>query len=138
MMMIGNGDIITVMDARKMQIISGCKGVMIGRGCQGRPWFPAQVNHYLKTGSQLADPPRRVKLQKILLHLEEILTFYGFERGHRIAKKHLAWYAQNLLLSQEIRKSLLTATNLKSIQSLLEPAVSDPQRFACLKGGVGS
>ena len=135
---IGNGDIITVMDARKMQLISGCQGVMIGRGCQGRPWFPAQVNHYLKTGSQLADPPRGVKLQKILLHLEEILTFYGFERGHRIAKKHLAWYAQNLLLSQEIRKSLLSATTLKSIQSLLETTLSDPQRFACLEGGLRS
>ncbi|MBT07614.1 MAG: tRNA dihydrouridine synthase DusB [Rhodospirillaceae bacterium] len=132
---IGNGDITTILDAKKMQLLSGCQGVMIGRGCQGRPWFLNQVNHYLKTGSQLADPPHGVILQKILLHLEEMLTFYGFERGFRIAKKHLAWYAQNLLLSQEVRKSLLRAPNLKSIQSLLESAVNTTQRLARLETG---
>tara|TARA_Y100000588_G_scaffold288831_1_gene307317 strand:+ start:5194 stop:6189 length:996 start_codon:yes stop_codon:yes gene_type:complete len=132
---IGNGDIATVIDARHMQLMSGCKGVMIGRGCQGRPWFPGQVSHYIKTGSQLPDPPQGVKLQKILSHLEEMLTFYGFERGLRMAKKHLAWYAQHLLLSRESRRSLLSASNLQIIQSLLESTVSETQRLACLEEG---
>ena len=127
---IGNGDITTVKDARKMQFISGCEGVMIGRGCQGKPWFPAQVSHYLKTGLHLAEPSRGVKLQKILLHLEEMLTFYGFERGLRISKKHLAWYAQNLLLSQKNLKSLLSAPNIKSIQLVLESAITETQKLA--------
>jgi len=129
---IGNGDVTSVADAKNMQFVSGCKGVMIGRGSQGKPWFPAQVSYYLRTGLELAEPSHQEKLQKILFHLEELLIFYGLERGLRIAKKHLAWYAQNLLLSQQVRKSLLSAPNIKSIQLLLE---TETQRLTCLEGG---
>ncbi len=130
---IGNGDIMAVGDAKTMQTLSGCAGVMIGRGCQGRPWFPAQVSHYLRTGSKPAEPCHGVKLQKILIHLEEMLIFYGFERGLRIARKHLAWYAQNLLLPQQTRQSLLGAPNIKNIQSLLESSINESRRILSLE-----
>ena len=126
---IGNGDINTIADAKNMLHLSGCEGVMIGRGSQGRPWFPAQVNHYLKTGSYLPEPSPGLKLKKILFHLEEMLIFYGLERGLRIAKKHLGWYAQNLLLSEKVRRSLVGATNIMSIQALLESNVIETQRL---------
>src|SRR6201994_3857576 len=51
-----NGDILTEDDAAAALALSGADGVMIGRGCYGRPWFPAQVAHYLRTGLRLAEP----------------------------------------------------------------------------------
>ena len=57
-----NGDILTEDDAAEALRRSGADGVMIGRGCYGRPWFPAQVAHFLRTGARLPEPaaaPRR-------------------------------------------------------------------------------
>ena len=51
-----NGDILTEEDAAAALAQSGADGVMIGRGCYGRPWFPAQVAHYLRTGARLPEP----------------------------------------------------------------------------------
>ena len=53
---IGNGDVNTLEDAKTLLAQSGADGVMIGRGSYGRPWFPGQVTHYLKTGEEKPDP----------------------------------------------------------------------------------
>ena len=55
--MIVNGDILTEDDAAEALRRSGADGVMIGRGCYGRPWFPAQAAHFLRTGERLPEPP---------------------------------------------------------------------------------
>lgn len=54
---IGNGDVVTVEDAKDLLSLSGADGVMVGRGAYGRPWFLNQVSHFLKTGEKLSDPP---------------------------------------------------------------------------------
>ena len=54
---IANGDILTEDDAAEALRRSGADGVMIGRGCYGRPWFLAQVAHFLRTGARLPEPP---------------------------------------------------------------------------------
>ena len=54
---IANGDILTEDDAAEALRLSGADGVMIGRGCYGRPWFLAQVAHFLRTGARLPEPP---------------------------------------------------------------------------------
>ena len=120
---IGNGDINTVTDAKEMLRLSGCSGVMVGRGSQGKPWFPSQVMHYLRTGTPPREPSYQIKLKTIFRHLDDMITFYGLERGLRIARKHLSWYARSLLLSEDTRKLLLQERNAQNIQSLLETAV---------------
>src|SRR5689334_18196458 len=53
---IANGDILSLEDAKNALALSGADGVMVGRGTYGRPWFLAQVAHYLRTGTSLPDP----------------------------------------------------------------------------------
>ena len=103
---IGNGDVVTVEDAQELLNASGADGVMIGRGTYGRPWFPKQVDHYLKTGQKLADPPLAEQMQIVLRHYEDMLEHYGAHRGVRIARKHLAWYSKGLPGSAEYRATI--------------------------------
>src|SRR5271170_4734739 len=81
-----NGDILTEDDAAEALAQSGADGVMIGRGCYGRPWFPAQAAHYLRTGSRLAEPPL-VRQKAILLeHYQAMLARFGIGPGVRLAR----------------------------------------------------
>ncbi len=89
---IANGDLVTCQDAIEMLDRSGADGVMIGRGAYGRPWFPAQVEHYLKTGEILPDPSPAEQLDIVLRHYTEMLSHYGVDQGVRVARKHLCWY----------------------------------------------
>ena len=98
-----NGDINTFEDVTEALDQSGADGVMIGRGCYGKPWFPAQAAHYLRTGEKLPDPPLGEQLAVVLRHYDDILTHYGVEHGVRIARKHLGWYSKGLPGSSDFR-----------------------------------
>ena len=124
---IGNGDITTVEAAKKIIRVSGCRGVMIGRGSQGRPWFPSQVTHYLRTGSYLSEPTNQVKVRTIFQHLDDMLSLYGMERGLRIARKHIGWYGSHFLLSEQTRRKLLKSNNINDIQSLIQTTLQNFQ-----------
>jgi tRNA-dihydrouridine synthase B len=67
---------------------------MIGRGAQGRPWFLAQVAHYLKTGEHLAPPSWAEQGRIVSAHYRDMLAHYGQELGMRSARKHLVWYLE--------------------------------------------
>ncbi len=103
---IANGDINSLDDARRCLNESGADGVMIGRGAMGRPWFPRQVAHFLKTGERLSDPPLDVQLATVLSHYDEILRHYGSQTGVRMARKHIAWYSKGLYGSAEFRAAI--------------------------------
>src|SRR5690606_27254021 len=77
MPVIVNGDIESFSDVTRALEESGADGVMIGRGCYGRPWFLRQVIHYLRTGEILPDPPLEEQLATVLEHYEDMLTHYG-------------------------------------------------------------
>jgi len=98
-----NGDINTLDDVDMALSDSGADGVMIGRGTYGKPWFPAQVMHYIKTGEKLPDPTLKEQLETILSHYDAMLSHYGIETAVRIARKHLGWYTKGLHGSAEFR-----------------------------------
>jgi len=100
---IGNGDVTTVDDAQELLTVSGADGVMIGRGTCGRPWFPAQVIEFLKTGRRLPDPPLAEQHATVKEHYAGMLTHYGTQAGLRIARKHIGWYTRGLEKSAEFR-----------------------------------
>ena len=82
----------------------GADGVMIGRGCYGRPWFLAQVAHYLRTGERLPDPPLAAQKEILLAHYRDLLDpFRRASPGVRLARKHVAWYSRGLPGSAEFR-----------------------------------
>lgn len=101
-----NGDITTFDDVDRALECSGADGVMIGRGCYGKPWFPSQVIHYLKTGERLPEPPIAEQKAVLLRHYEAMLAHYGTDVGVRCSRKHIGWYSKGLPGSGEFRNGV--------------------------------
>ncbi|WP_421861697.1 tRNA dihydrouridine synthase DusB [Parvibaculum sp.] len=91
---IANGDVMREEDAKSILEASGADGVMIGRGAQGRPWFLAQVAHFLATGEKLAAPSWKVQGEIAAAHYRDMVEHYGEPLGVRVARKHLVWYLE--------------------------------------------
>jgi len=104
---IANGDVNSLQDAIEILVCSKADGVMIGRGALGRPWFPAQVRHYLQTGDLFPSPELREQKKIVINHYKAILKHYGTYRGLRIARKHLNSYLERLGISRDERRAIL-------------------------------
>jgi tRNA-dihydrouridine synthase B len=116
---IANGDILTEADAETALACSGADGVMVGRGCYGRPWFLHQVAHFLRTGQRL-DPPGLTQRKAILLeHYRAMLTYFGADAGMRLARKHLGWYTRGLPRSAEFRASVMQLNETAAVENLV-------------------
>ena len=114
-----NGDIVTVEDAAAALAQSGADGVMIGRGSYGRPWFLAQVAHYLRTGERLPDPDLAAQRDIAIRHFEETLEHYGEATGVRMARKHIGWYSKGLPGSAEFRAQVNKLVEKTAVQHAL-------------------
>ena len=114
-----NGDIESLADANRALDASGADAVMIGRGAQGRPWFPGQVAHYLKTGEMLPAPPLAEQLELVLTHYRDILAHHGIHRGVRHARKHLGWYARGLPGAAEFRARINREDDPERVRDML-------------------
>jgi nifR3 family TIM-barrel protein len=112
-----NGDILTEDDAAAALAQSGADGVMIGRGCYGRPWFPSQAAHYLRTGQRVAEPGLMQQKSVLLRHYHAMLSQFGRGPGVRLARKHLSWYSRGLPRSAEFRA---TVNRLADAEPVLE------------------
>ena len=86
-----NGDIESFDDADAALKASQADAVMVGRGAQGRPWFPGQLARYLKTGRREPPPPLGEQLALVSALYGEMLAHYGLAIGLRHARKHLSW-----------------------------------------------
>jgi tRNA-dihydrouridine synthase B len=112
---IANGDIETVDDASACLDASGADGVMIGRGAYGRPWFLNQVDHYLRSGVRLPDPPLVEQRETLLEHVDAMLRHHGARTGGRIARKHIGWYTKGLPDSARFRQMINTTQDQDSV-----------------------
>ena len=115
-----NGDIETLDDVVTALAQSGADGVMIGRGAQGRPWFLAQVIHYLRTGERLADPPLGDRLRIVRRHFEDMLEHYGTLIGVRMARKHIGWYSRGLPGGSAFRSEVNTEGDVTRVRDMIE------------------
>ncbi len=104
-----NGDIRSFDQASAALNASGADAVMIGRGAQGRPWFPGQVAHYLATGQRTCAPPLAAQLTLIDTLYDEMLDHHGLRIGRRHARKHLAWALDCAAASAGVSNDLLKA-----------------------------
>jgi nifR3 family TIM-barrel protein len=86
-----NGDVMTCEDAETALVHSGADAVMIGRGANGRPWFPGQVARYLAGGPSEAPPALPAQFELIAALYDEMLGHHGERIGVRHARKHLGW-----------------------------------------------
>jgi tRNA-dihydrouridine synthase B len=115
-----NGDILTEDDAVTALRQSGADGVMIGRGCYGRPWFLAQVIRYLTTGLRLPDPDLARQKAIILSHYNTMLDQFGRSAGVRLARKHLSWYSRGLPGSAEFRAGMNRLADAEAVFAALD------------------
>src|SRR3954449_4345298 len=115
---IANGDITTLAEADQALAESGADGLMIGRGCYGRPWFIAQVIAWLRSRRRLPAPPVSAQLAILREHYEAMLLHYGTPGVH-IARKHLGWYSKGLPGSAEFRAAVNQAEEVGKVQALI-------------------
>jgi tRNA-dihydrouridine synthase B len=114
-----NGDINTVEDAARARALSGADGVMVGRACYGRPWFPAQIAHFLGTGRHLPEPDLATQQAILLEHYDAMLAHFGADAGLRLARKHVAWYSRGLPGSAEFRAAIMRLTVAAEVVALI-------------------
>ena len=108
---IANGDVVSIASACDCLARSGADGVMIGRGCYGRPWFPRQVAAAL-SGAPVPASPSAIERRAILVeHLDAMLSHYGIASGIRNARKHIGWYLEGLPGSAEFRQRINNTTD---------------------------
>lgn len=114
-----NGDICSFDDVDRALAESGADGVMIGRGAYGRPWFPGQVGHYIRTGEKLLPPSIMQQRDIVLKHYDEILEHYGEKNGMMIARKHIGWYSGGLYDSASYRQRINTILSPKEVKEAI-------------------
>jgi tRNA-dihydrouridine synthase B len=86
-----NGDVRSFDDAVRALAASGADAVMVGRGAQGRPWFPGQLATFLSTGKRGKAPALDQQLAMTATLYDEMIVHHGNRIGRRHARKHLAW-----------------------------------------------
>jgi len=117
---LGNGDIFEADDALAMMAATGCDGVVIGRGCLGRPWLFAELSAAF-TGAPAPAPPNLGQVADIIRrHGALLAAHFGQARGMRDIRKHTGWYLHGLPAGSELRRALAMVSTLHDLDRLLD------------------
>ncbi len=116
---IGNGDIKTAFDAKRMYDETGCDGIMIGRAARGNPWIFQQIKMLIHENKEPVMPSPQEKLTGCLKHMEYAKELYGADRAVLIMRKHIATYLKGLPKAADIRKRIFTQKNYKDVHETL-------------------
>lgn len=114
----GNGDVETPQDAKRMLEETGVDGVMIGRAALGNPWMIYRTVQYLETGELKPEPSVREKMDVCLLHFERLMQLKGEVVAVREMRKHASWYLKGIRGNGKIRNiinQIETADELRAI-----------------------
>ncbi len=122
---IGNGDIFTPQDAKRMIQETGCDGIMVARGARGNPWIFRQIRHYLDTGELLPSPGLGQICQMVLRHARMQAALKGESLGMKEMRKHIAWYTAGLPHSAAIRRESNHVETLEGLSVLLSRLAAD-------------
>ena len=154
--MLGNGDIWSAEDAVEMLRRTGCDGVVVGRGCLGRPWLFADLAAAFAGRDVRVRPGLAEVAAAMRRHAELLAAHYGDElKGCRDIRKHVAWYLKGFRVGQQLRTQLALVETLAGLDDLLaeldrsqpwpgEPAegqrgrAGTPQRVALPEGWLDS
>ncbi|KIY22935.1 MULTISPECIES: tRNA dihydrouridine synthase DusB [Mesobacillus] len=107
---IGNGDIQTPQDAKRMLEETGADGVMIGRAALGNPWMIYRTVKYLETGELIGEPTAREKIDVSILHLDRLIALKNEHIAVREMRKHAAWYMKGIRGNARIRNQINECT----------------------------
>ena len=134
---IGNGDIRTGDDARRMRDETGCAGIMIARGSHGDPWMFAQARAALDGDPVPDDPEVQERFEICLEHARNAIAFeQNPERAIIDFRKHLGWYTKGLPNGRQLRTELFQASKLEHVEVLLEGYLAEHRAEALAMAGA--
>ena len=135
---LGNGDIWSGEDAVNMINQTGCAGVVVGRGCLGRPWLFADLVSAIN-GENKRVNPNLFQVREIMIRHGQLLIEYfeNEDRAMRDIRKHMAWYLKGFSVPRQIRSSLGMVSSLAQMQQLLSQVEDQPYPQAVGDGPRG-
>ncbi|MEO7126194.1 MAG: tRNA dihydrouridine synthase DusB [Nakamurella sp.] len=114
----GNGDIFRASDALDMMRETGCDGVVVGRGCQGRPWLFTELAAVF-AGEELPPSPNLAVIRALMIRHGQLLAEeMGEDRGLRDFRKHVTWYLKGFAAGSELRRRLGMVSSVDELSEL--------------------
>lgn len=117
---IGNGDIRSVYDAKRMLDETGCDAVMIGRAALGNPWLIRDIVNYLKDGTLPKEVTKDEKIDMCIKHLNYLMEFKPEKVSVLEMRSHIAWYLKGIPNSNDIKKEVFSATKYEELIKILD------------------
>lgn len=124
----GNGDVRTPEDAKRMLEEVGADAVMIGRAALGNPWMIHRTKHYLETGELIAEPTPREKIATAKLHLERLADLKGEFVASREFRQHAAYYLKGISRAAKVKATINQTENKQAIIDLLDAFVEKTEK----------
>jgi nifR3 family TIM-barrel protein len=138
---LGNGDVFEAHDALRMMRATRCDGVVVGRGCLGRPWLFRDLSDVFE-GRDPAEPPRLGEIGRIMAEHAALLVRWSDERyALRGFRRHAAWYTKGFSGSAELRRALTqieTLADLHRCIAAFDPDLPFPARAMRVPRGKAS
>ena len=116
---IGNGDIKTIEDAKKMLDETKCDAIMIGRASLGNPYLFKQIIHFFKTDEKLDDLTNKEKIDLIIKHFNYLLEIKPEKTAVLEMRTHAAWYIKGINGSKEIKNKIFKCTTKEELLKIL-------------------
>lgn len=116
---IGNGDIFTPQDAKRMIEETGCDAIMVARGARGNPWLFRDIIDYLEKGILHEKPSLKEMTDMMLRHAEMHIRYKGEYQGIREMRKHVAWYTAGYHGSARMRQAVNEVESYEALKQLL-------------------
>jgi len=125
---IGNGDVNTPQDAKRMLDETGCDGVMIGRAALGNPWMIYRTVQYLETGELHEEPSAREKIDVCMLHLDRLIDLKNEHVAVREMRKHAAWYLKGIRGNSKARNDINECNTRAEMADVLYQLVEETEK----------
>ncbi|WHY00836.1 tRNA dihydrouridine synthase DusB [Neobacillus sp. DY30] len=125
--LIGNGDVQTPQDAKRMLDETGVDGVMIGRAALGNPWMIYRTVQYLETGILMDEPTVREKMNVCILHLDRLIALKSEHIAVREMRKHAAWYLKGVKGNARVRNAVNECNTRDELAGLLNGLAAEAE-----------
>lgn len=123
----GNGDVKTPQDAKRMLEEVGADGVMIGRAALGNPWMIHRTEHYLATGELIDEPTPAEKIQTAKIHLQRLVDLKGEMVATREFRQHAAYYLKGISRAAKTKVAINQAEDQATIVAILDDFIAKTQ-----------
>lgn len=117
---IGNGDITSREDAKKMLEETGCDAIMVGRGVLGNPWLIKDIVEYIEKGNSIVKPLPKEKIDMCLKHISYLREIKCDKLVVLESRNHIAWYLKGLTDSNEIKNKIFLTKDIDDIITILK------------------